>query len=353
MKRAWGAAAAAALIALAIGFGVADGSGSSARPGVAYVTGTSTSVPQVWLANSIGRAARRLGPGEQPLLSPNGSMVAASSPPGTSGSALLLYSAGSGQPRKFFNLAQATALAQTFSPDSRYLAVVLASTDPDSDAASGLAIVDTRTMKYKVLARGPIYGASFAADGSDRVLYASATSMALSAAVDIHVLGADGSGAKQLTRDGRSLNPVWAKGGTIAFDHERLRAHGAPEFQVWTMGSDGSAPRALTSLRVPVLLNGLVPLEFSPSGDQLLAEYEGEDTSQAWEVSLSTSRAHELRVGGQSVSAGALSRSGSEVLVDVGGFLNAPDQGVVEQLPLGGGPARILVPHGSQPSWNL
>lgn len=60
----------------------------------------------------------------------------------------------------------------------------------------------------------------------------------------------NGSGSHLITRDGRSLNPVWGRVG-IAFDHERLRKDAEPASQVWLMASDGSRRRQLTALPFP------------------------------------------------------------------------------------------------------
>jgi hypothetical protein len=284
----------------------------------------------------------RLGAGPQPLLAPNGSLVAASSTTG-----LIVYPASGGDARRYFAAADATAVAVAFSPDSRYIAVVLSSTDPASTAASGLAVIDTATSAARIIVHGQIYGASFAPNGSDRITYASAPSLALAAPVNIYVIGADGSGSVQLTSDGRSLNPVWGRAG-IAFDHERIRSDAEPAYEVWLMASNGSRGRPLTELRIPPLRDGLVPVAVANDG-LLLAEYAGQDTSRAWLVPLSGGRATPLGAG---LAGAALSRNGTSALVDRGGFLNPPDDGVVESVPLDGGKPRILAMHGSAPSWN-
>jgi hypothetical protein len=343
MRRIWGPGLAAAALVLAVGLGMGSGSSSIVPRRIAYVTGGPDAVPLVRVSSLEGGAARALGPGTDPLMSPSGAFIAASLLSGRH--ALILYPAGGG----FFDRAAVRAIPAAWSADSRYLAVILSSTDPLSDAASGLALIDTRTLRYRILARGTIYGASFGP--ADRLVYASASSAALRASVDIHVIGADGSGAAQLTRDGRSLNPVWGN-GVIAFDRERLGPSAAPAYQLWLMAPTGGQLRQLTDAPVPPLQDGLVPIAISPDGGSLLAEYEGEDTSQAWLVNVAARRARELRIRARTVTGWALSRDGRTALVDLGGFLDAPDAGAVEELPLGGGKPRVLVAHGSDPSWN-
>jgi hypothetical protein len=342
MKRAW-AGAIAALVVLAVGISVAASSGSQPIRGLAYVTGAAGSAPEVWLANPDGGSPRLLGPGSQPVIAPDGSIVAASTAQG-----LTLYPTSDRSVRRSFPAVDATAVATAFSPDSRYIAVVLSSTDPASAASSGLAVIDTKSHSYRIIAHGQIYGASFAPDGSDRIAYASARSAALTAPVNIQMIGADGSGSVQLTRDGRSLNPVWGPAG-IAFDRERLRTNAEPAYQLWLMASDGSGRRPLTALPIPTLREGLVPVAQSNDGRLLLAQYEGQDTTGAWLVPLSGGPATAL--GGGLVGA-AFSRDGASVLLDRGGFLNPPDEGVVESMPVDGGQSRILAAHGSEPGWN-
>jgi hypothetical protein len=349
MKRA---AAVAIVIVGALAIGISASGGSrSVRYGVAYVTGGASSTPQVWFKSSDGAEPRRLGAGQNPLLAPDGALVAVSAN-GSRGPALVMYSSSDGARHTFFNLREATALPQSWSSDSRYLAVVLYSTNPTSAAASGLAVIDTSTFSTRVVVRGPIYGASFARDGSDRIVYGAALSQALSARTNLNVIEPDGSRRAEITHDGRSLNPVWSA-AAIAYDHEQLRPKGAPVYQVWLVNSDGSRPRALTHLPVPPLRNGLVPIGFSDDGTQLLAEYEGQNTNQAWVISTHNATVRRIQVNGQPAAAGVISRKGGDALVDVGGFLNPPDRGTVVSVSLATGRSRVLVAHGSQPSWNL
>ncbi len=362
MRRQWGAvitvqwgAVGIAVAVLAIAIAVVASSGSSANPQIAYVSAGPSSEPEVWVAGDGGASARRLGPGSEPLIAPDGSMVAASSVAGES--ALTLYrastrSGSSESAHRFFSAARTTARARAWSPDSRYLAVVLSSTDPASDAGSGLAVIDARTDTYRVIAHGPIEGAGFAPGVSDRIVYGAAASTALSAPVNIHIATASGTDRTQITHDGRSLNPVWGPDG-IAFDHERLRRSAAPAYEIFSMKANGSARRALTDLAPSALMDGLVPLAFSADGTRLLAEYEGQDTSQAWTITIASQLARELLLGGHSVAGAGISRDGGTVLVDRGGFLYPPGHGVVQSLSFTGGRARVLIAHGSQPSWTL
>jgi dipeptidyl aminopeptidase/acylaminoacyl peptidase len=349
MKRAL--AVLAVLAALAIAIAASASHGSSPHGGVAYETGRHGALPRVWLADADGKNRHQLGPGNHPSLSPNGLIVAAASDR-QSGRALTLYSDDGSKIADFFDASQQTASAASWSPDSRYLAVVLSSTDPGSNSASGLAVIDTKTNSTRLLARGSIYGASFAPDRSQRIAYALAPTQALFAPIDIHVTGVDGSSPTTLTQDGRSLYPVWGR-VALAFDRERLRRRAAPAYQVWLMRADGTSRRQLASVHAPALANGLLPLAFSADGSRLLAEYEGANISRAWAIDTSTGAAAELRHDGHTVTGAAISRDGTRLLVDRGGYLNPPDSGRVETIPFGGGTARALIDRGANPSWNL
>jgi hypothetical protein len=72
-------------------------------------------------------------------------------------------------------------------------------------------VIDVVTLSWRLVARGAVYGASFAPAGFDRIAYAVASSEALEAHVDVHIAAADGSAATQITHDGRSLYPVWGR----------------------------------------------------------------------------------------------------------------------------------------------
>ena len=324
------------------------------RPGLAYVTGGASTAPAVWASSLRGGEPKRLGTGVQPLISPDGSMVAAGLFGAGSferGPALAVYSTAGEPARELLNLATASATALAWSPDSRYLAVQSSSTAVTNIAAlSGLDVLDTRTGVVKTIARGQISGASFAPDGSDRVVFARAPSLATGAPSNLYVSAADGSGLRRLTSDGRSLNPVWAS-GFIAYDREQLRTNFAPLYQIWLRPTAAGRVRRLTDVPVGPLVVGLVPLAVSRDGRRLLAEFEGQDTSEAWTVRIASGRARRLVARGRSVVADGLSSDGLHVLVDERGLEGPPSRGRVALLSFDGRRRELLVAHGSQASW--
>jgi hypothetical protein len=326
---------------------------------IAYVTGGAQSLPSVWIAGAAGQEPKLLGPGDQPLLAPNGLSVAASRFGSGSnsemGPAIGIYPATGAPVVNYLSLATSTAQPLAWSPDSRYLAVAFQSTSVTNIARnSGLAVIDTATGTVRTIAGGQISGASFAPDGSDRIAFARSGSLSLTAPANIYISGPDGSGLTRLTSDGRSLNPVWGP-HFIAYDHERLRRNDASVYQIWLRSPAGGRARQLTHLRVASLVSGLVPQAFSANGSRLLAEFEGQDTSEAWTVRVGARRgrrSRRLTVHGQPVMAAGISRDGGSVLVDEGSFEEPPSRGRVALIPFGGGRAKVLIGHGSAASWN-
>ncbi len=326
---------------------------------LAYVTETAASPARVWLASATGAAPKPLGPGDQPLLAPNGQSVAVSlfgSKVGAqeSGESIAIYSATGAPTTSYLNLATATTTSLAWSPDSRYLAVYVQSNALTNIAASsGLDVIDTQTGAVTSIAKGLIYGASFARDGSDRVVLALAHSLLGKASTNLYISNPDGSDRHRLTDDGGSLNPVWGP-KYIAYDRERRRSQ-APIYQIWLATSSNARVRRLTNVPADPLVEGLVPLAFSADGGGLLAEFVGEDTSAAWTVDVASGRARELRLAhhrlGELMGAG-ISQNGSTVLIDQNVLENPPSSARIVAMPFSGGAPRVLVAHGAEASWN-
>ncbi len=333
----------------------ASGAYAAAPSEIAYeVSGHSE---QTWVVSANGAGRKELGPGEQPLISPNGQMVAASNF-GSHGSALVVYST-MGQPtQRYINLAQTAATALGWSPDSRYLAVQLTDTTPSSTATNagtgGIAIVDTTAGTVKRVAPGFVFGASFepTANATDRLAYGLSRSERLNSSTTISTIDADGTGRTQITHDGRSLNPIWGPHG-IAFDEERLRGDNAPAYNIWLMNPDGSHRRQITHVPAGPLLDGLMPIAFSAGGGRMIAEFVGEDTNEGYTVSVATHRARLIKVAHHnSVEADGISRNGKTLLVTLDAFENPTAEGKVATIPFSGGQPRVLAKHAGLGAWN-
>ncbi|HTA34280.1 MAG TPA: hypothetical protein VK721_12735 [Solirubrobacteraceae bacterium] len=329
---------------------------TSEPPRLAYLTETATGTSKVWIAAVNGSDAKLLGPGQQPLLAPNGRSVAVSlfgtaSGPQEHGPAIGVYPSSGAAIADYLSLEAATATPLAWSPDSRYLAVYAQSNQTVGiAAASSLDVIDTQTGTVATIAHGVIYGASFARDGSDRLVYALAHSLSAAAKTNLYVAESDGAGVHPITSDGRSLLPVWGP-SYIAYDRERQRRL-SPEYQIWLATPTDVRVRKLTHVRVGSLVQGLVPLAFSAAGSRLLAEFEGEDTSEAYAVDVTTGRARALHVGRQEVQSAGISSDGSTLLLDTDSFEQAPSNGRIVTVPWGGGSPTVLVAHGAQASWN-
>jgi hypothetical protein len=325
-------------------------------PKLAYLKETASGSPKVWIAAANGSGAKLLGPGQQPLLAPNGQSVAVAlfgtvNGPQEHGPSIGILPTSGAASANYLSLETATATPLAWSPDSRYLAVSFQSNAVKNIAAgSGLDVIDTQTGTVTTIAHGGIYGASFARDGSDKLVFSMGRSLFFTAPTNLYMSEAGGGGLHRLTGDGRSLFPVW--GPTyIAYDRERMR-HLSPEYQIWLATPAGALVRKLTHIGVGSLVQGLVPLAFSASGSRLLAEFEGEDTSNAYAVTVASGRARAVTIHRQTVQAAGISSDGSTLLVDAGSFEQAPSSGSIDTVPFAGGRATVLVAHSAQGSWN-
>jgi len=325
-----------AACALALGPAAAQ---AAAPSKLAYVTGLAGTHPQVHVANGDGSGAIGLGSGVDALLSPDGGSVAIVTPYTRRGTSLLVRPSAGGAARTLASTGDAIG-PLTWSPDGALLAVVI--------NTRRLVVIDVASGARRLVARGSIQGASFSPD-SRRIAYARSVLPRLSAHVDVYVTNADGSGTHRITRDGRSLSPVWGP-TRIAFTHERLRRNDAPVYQLRVMRPDGSGVRQLTHLRIPRLLSGLTATAWSADGSRLLAEYGGQDTSEAWAVDVASGRARDLTGRFDGVIGADLSADGTTVLVQRG-YFDDPRRQSVATIPFQGGSATILVRRGSAPSW--
>ncbi|MGO9751266.1 MAG: hypothetical protein ACLP8S_06820 [Solirubrobacteraceae bacterium] len=337
------ATAAAALAVVPASGASTPGSYAVSARLIAFVRETNTSPPVVWVADGNGSHARKLGNGDLPAVAPGGSMVAAER---ESGGVVFLYST-SGAPMRTFRTS-GDPVAFAWSPDSRYLAVEIDSTALNGVTGAGLAVIDTTTNRYKMVARGDINGAGFAVNGSDRIVYGSSPSLNQSAPANLYTIDPDGSAHAQITHDGVSLDPIWGAKG-IAFDREQRRGQNAgPAYQVWLL--NGTHLQQLTHMSIPSLLAGLVPVAFSANGNRMIAGYEGEDTNYAWTIQISPLRVRQIP---GFVQAGGISQDGNSLLIDSGAFMQSADHGTVESIPFAAShPVQKLV-RGALPSWNL
>ena len=126
----------------------------------------------------------------------------------------------------------------------------------------------------------------------------------------------------RITDFGRAMNPVWGP-EEIVFDRFRRRKGDAPAFNLWALDpADDGALRRLTQLKIPPLVSGLVPLEFSADARRLLAVFTGQDT--AGRLHRGDAHRQDPRALDRTSSSGIvgfdLSRDGRRILAHSGGW---------------------------------
>ena len=317
-------------------------------PLVAYL-GPSNTQSIVYVTGERGGPKRRIGLGEQPLISPDGAYYVAASATNFKGGALLLYSTEGGAPRQFFDSGNQTATPLAWSPNGRYLAVGLLGTSVNSARGAGLAVIDTQTWSVKLVAKGVISGASFDPSGAPELVYGLSASQLLTAPSNLREVSVEGGASTPLTQNGRSIAPIWGAKGII-FTREQMRGMDkAPEYQLWLMR--GSQLEQLTSLKANALVDGLIPLDVSSDGNRIIAAFVGQDTDEAWTVQISPRKVRQVPFGQTTVQPAGISSDGQQLLLDAGSFEQSPAHGTVETMAFAGGrPSTVTA--GAGASWN-
>ena len=319
-------------------------------PLMTYITGLPTS-PSVWVAGVDGSSPRSLGPATSALISPAGGVVAAVNVDKQSNAwTLSLYATAAGaatttiipkrpQPMNLLD----------WSPDSR-LILVTVGTSP-----AQLMIVDVTSDQSHAIASGVIYGASFAPGPSDSVVYARARLN--KTAVNIYTTSSLGTNTRQLTRDGRSEDPLWGPSG-IVYSHATARPKlPYPELQLWQMNADGVNAHPLPTVGVKSSLEGLIAVGSSANGQHLLANLVGPTASNAAEpytIDLSHPKPvwRDLTGQGSGYSGDAISADGKTILVTKGTAKDLKALSVVTFPWSAGGKPTTIVKKGGFASWN-
>jgi hypothetical protein len=342
-----------ALAAFAILLG-GSGSAAAATGGgrIAYTAGLSPA-PAVWTAQADGSGAQKLGLGSHPLVSPNGSLVAAGgiSPQGMPLGQVVLYPT-TGSEAVPVSLAGETVAPVAFSPDSKYIAVEFTR----GTSGGGLAVLDVETHSLAYVSNKATAGASFNPAGSDELVFAAYSGSVGNSPTNLYTWAPGAATPTRITSDGRSLYPVWGP-GYIAFTRERQhryriggRSFGQPRYQIWIRNSNGSL-RQLTHLAISYLQLGLIPIAISASGAQMVAEFEQQDIPLAYSVNVSNGSARPL-LRNRITFAQGISADGTRALVGRFNYDGAHD--AVLSVPLAGGRPTVLVEGKDilEPSWN-
>jgi hypothetical protein len=293
----------------------------------------------VHVADDDGSNPHRLGLGGSPTVSPDGRWVAWISSGDTPQVMLRLAD----RSRKARVVARSDFLRELeFSPDSKSLAYV---------QSKRLLVYDIKARTAAKAASGNLNGFSFSLDSKSIVFGTSGPDDSFDAPSDLYRINLDGGSRVRVTRDRKSLNPLWGEAGII-HDRQRQRVADAPSYNLFEVQPDGGSLRRITALRIPNLVSGLVPLELSANGKRLLAEFVGQDTSVGFAVNPESGKVRALsRDSENGFVAADLTADGRTVLGHTGG----PDPGRagnVVTMPYRGGKAKVLVRHASFPDWS-
>ena len=312
--------------------------------------------PAVYTANDNGSAARKVGSGLNPRVSPDGqTIVFYRFGKGSQPAELMVAPTTGGAPRKLASGWQ-DPFVFAWSADSSTIAVLLG---PDV-GKQRLTTIDIAGGAQRTIDRGFFNGVSFAPEGP-AIVYGRSTSEFGSKSdvyrFDVATPGVVNVAAERphrLTSDHRSSSPLWGPHEKIVFvKHlgEKQRQFG-PKNDLFLMNPNGKAVKRLTHTRVEPLLAGLSPTAWSASGKQLLTEFGGQDTTYAVTVNPKTGAERPLTKEREVGFVGtALSSDGKFVLGSLGGFEPGPGHKVVS-IPYKGGMPKVLAKNAAEPDWN-
>ena len=315
--------------------------------------------PVVFKANDNGSGVQRIGSGYSPKISPDGQTI-------------VFFRGGNGRNQKPLLMAVPTAggpvrtLAKNWqsssvfdwSADSTRIAITIG---PEI-GRQNLTVIDVADGKQTRVANGYFNGVSFAPEGNESLVYGRAPNENYPPRTDLWRIDLLPPGAvsvapvqpRRLTTDRRSQNPLWGPNDTIVFVrllNAKQRKYG-PKNELFKMNSVGAAVSRLTHTKVDPLTFGLTPTAWSASGNQLLAEYGGQDTSYAVAVNPANGRERSLTNEREIGFIGtALSSDGRTVLGWQGGFEPGRNRRVVS-IPFAGGRPTVLVRNATEPDWD-
>jgi Tol biopolymer transport system component len=310
---------------------------ASAGAALVYVKGPNSGHPVVWAARDDGTHPRRIGAGSLPVISPDAKWIAWRD---FANDTVRLRKLEGHNVRR---IARSLAIgAVAFSPDSKQLGVAL---------RGRLLVHDLTAHKSLTVARGFVNGFSFSPDSASLVYGTSGRDEAFDAPSDLYALKLGSDGKTRVTRDRTSLNPLWGPNGDIVFDRQTRREGDAPRYNLFAIHPDGGSLRRITSLKIPPLLSGLVPLEISADGRRLLADFTGQDTSVGFAVNLQNGKTRALSKNMETgFVATDLSADGRTVLGQTGGADPGNRHNVVT-VPYAGGKPKVLVRRAAYPDW--
>jgi dipeptidyl aminopeptidase/acylaminoacyl peptidase len=314
--------------------------------------------PTVFVAGDDGSGAKKLLAGENPRVSPDGKIVALlkqGTSPKSKPEMVLAPADGSAPPTV---LAKGWRLPEVFawSPDGTMVVAVLG---PEL-GKQRLVLIGTETGAQRTLAHGYFNGVSFSPSGGELV-YGMAGTEKFPPRGDLYRTEVLPPGAvsvkavvpQRLTKDHNSSYPLWGaqKIVFVRTVDAKKRKYG-PKNELYLVNPNGKGIKRLTHTKVDPLLQGLFPTAWSASGNQLLAEFEGQDTSYAVKINPKTGAEKPVGQAGEQGFVGtALSSDGKFVLGYTGGF----DPGLkhdVMSVPYAGGKGKVIAKNAFEPDWS-
>lgn len=304
--------------------------------------------PHVYIAQDNGKGGKSIGLGSNSHISPNGEWVVYERLTG-SGAELRLYSVAVGKSERVLgNWVEPFTFA--WSPDSSTFAAL---TGP-LNGAKTLLLINAETGKRTKVASGYFDGVSFSPE-SDEVVFAIANASAFPLKSDIY-RDKIGDAPRALTTTHDAIDPLWGPTGQIVFSrllNAKSRKYHEPESQLFVMNEEGQRISQLSHTKVYPLSQGLSPTQWSANGKRLLTEYGGEDQSYAVAVNAVTGAEKALTENPETGFQGsALSADGTTVLGTAGLGFGPSTKAKVVTVPFSGGPQKVLVVGGYDPSWS-
>ena len=310
----------------------------------------------VYVAGDDGSGPRKVGPGHNPHVAPDGLSVAYLHEGPKLAQELKLAPATGGAGRTLLtNVREASYVA--WSPDSKTIAALRG---PELGKRK-LVLVDIATGLQSVVTQGFFSGFSFSPDGTE-IAYALARRETYPPRSDVFrfpvpipgVVNVRAPEPVRLTSDHNSSQPLWGPQKIVfvkALEGKKRRYGGKNE--LFLMSPRGKGVKRLTHTKVDPLLQGLFPTDWSADGSRLLAEFEGQDVSYAVVVNPKTGAQRPVAGTGEQGFVGTdLSADGKLVLGFNGGFDPGLRNHKVQTVPYSGGKPKTLVKEAFEPSWS-
>jgi hypothetical protein len=303
--------------------------------------------PRVYVAEDNGKGARQVGLGRNSHVSPNGEWVAYERETKGGLGELRLYQVDIHKSERLLS-PWAESFVFAWSPDSTKLAAVTGGLKGPNTSL----VIDAKSTKREKVATGFFNGVSFSPESDEIVYGVSQTENTLKSDVFRWALG--GGAPQALTHGKRSGFPLWGPKGQIAFARfgNAKKPYEVPPGQLFVMNDEGQQISQLSHTKPSPLSTGLTPIAWSENGARLLTEFSGEDQSYAVALSTVTGAEKKLTKNAETgLQGAALSPDGKTVLGTVGLGFGANPKPKVVTVPWGGGPEKVLVAGGYEPSW--